>query len=174
MFSDLHFLSKRQSSFFSKAAWLRMMLAWIKQFLVVWFDNISRILCATLAYLHIISIKNFIELFRRRKMQICQLKQSLWNICNDCLTIRRVKPYDVTVALSFYMTCARLLQRQTNVTVTTTFQGFFILFFRCIKHFLFEEFLNNLSLIILGNWLIICGGCLELLFIYNNVPFGFL
>ena len=28
---------------------------------------------------------------------------------------------------------------------------------------LFEEFLDNLSLIILGSWLIICGGWLELM-----------
>ena len=38
---------------------------------------------------------------------------------------------------------------------------------------LFEEFLDNMSLIILGNWLIICGGWLEFLFMYNNVSFVF-
>ena len=71
------------------------------------------------------------------------------------------------------MTYARLLERQTN-TVTTMFQSLFILSFRYISTFLFEEFLDNLSLIILGYWLIICGGWLELLLIYNSVSFAFL
>ena len=61
------------------------------------------------------------ELVRRWKMQIYQLKELLCNVCDDCATIGQVKPFDITVALSFYMTCARLVERQTNVTVTTTF-----------------------------------------------------
>ena len=128
MFSVLHFPSKGQFSFFSKVVWLRMMVAWINQFLVVWFDNISHIVFAEVAYLHIIPIENFMELVRRWKMQICQFKELLCNVFNDCATIRRVKPYDITVALPFYMTCARLLEKQIKVTVITTF--------RCIKHFL--------------------------------------
>ena len=37
-----------------------------------------------------------------------------------------------------------------------------------------EEFLDKRSLIIFGNWLIICGGWFEDLLIYNNKSFGFL
>ena len=37
-----------------------------------------------------------------------------------------------------------------------------------------EEFLDKRSLIIFGNWLIICGGWFEDLLIYNNKLFGFL
>ena len=37
-----------------------------------------------------------------------------------------------------------------------------------------EEFLDKPSLIIFGNWLIICGGWFEDLLIYNNKSFGFL
>ena len=33
-------------------------------------------------------------------------KELLYNVCNDCVTIRLVKPYDVMVALSFFMTWA--------------------------------------------------------------------
>ena len=37
---------------FSTAAWLLMMVAWINKFCVVWFDNISHILCATVVIPH--------------------------------------------------------------------------------------------------------------------------
>ena len=37
-----------------------------------------------------------------------------------------------------------------------------------------EEFLDKRSLIIFGNWLIICGGWFEDLLIYNNKSFDFL
>ena len=52
---------QRTICFFSTVAWLRMMVAWINRFLVVWFDNISHILCATVAYIHIIPIENFMK-----------------------------------------------------------------------------------------------------------------
>ena len=68
--------------------------------------------------------------------------------------------------LSFYMIYPRMLELQVNVVVTTTFQT-------SLNTSLFEEFLENLSLIILSNWLIICGGWLELLFIYNSRSLGF-
>ena len=61
------------------------------------------------------------ELVQWWKMQIYQFKELLYNVCNDCVTIRLVKPYDVIVALSFYMTCYRFLERQTNDTVATMF-----------------------------------------------------
>ena len=84
------FLLKRAIFSFSTVAWLRMMVAWINQFLVVWFDNISHILCATVAYIHIILIENFMELLRRWKMQIYQLEELLCNVCDDCVTITRL------------------------------------------------------------------------------------
>ena len=112
---------QRTIFFFSTVAWLRMTVDWINEFLDVWSDNIFHILCVTVAYLHIIPIGNAMELARRWKMQIYQLKELLCNVCNECTTIRQVKPYDVTVALSFYMTFARFLERQTIVTVTTIF-----------------------------------------------------
>ena len=37
-----------------------------------------------------------------------------------------------------------------------------------------EEFLDKRSLIIFGNWLIICGGWFEDLLVYNNKSLGFL
>ena len=40
--------------------------------------------------------------------------------CNDWPTIMWVKPYVVTVALSFYLTCAHLLHWQNYITITTT------------------------------------------------------
>ena len=105
------FLLERTIFFFSIVSWLFMMVAWINKFLVVWIDNISHILCATVAYLHIISIENFMELVQRWKIKIYQLKELLSNVCNDCANIRWFKPYDFMVALSFYMTCARLMER---------------------------------------------------------------
>ena len=105
------FALQRIILFFSTVAWLLMMDDWVNKFLVVWFDNISHILCATVAYLNIIRIENFMKLVGRWKMQIYWLKELLCNVCNDCATIRWVKPYDVTVALSFYMTCPWLAER---------------------------------------------------------------
>ena len=81
---------KRAIFSFSTVAWLRLMVAWINQFLVVWFDNISHILCATVAFLHIILIESFMELLRRWKMQIYQLEELLCNVCDDCVTITRL------------------------------------------------------------------------------------
>ena len=37
--------SQRTIFFLSTVAWLRMMVAWINQFLVVWFDDISHSVC---------------------------------------------------------------------------------------------------------------------------------
>ena len=130
---------QRAMFFFSTVAWLLVMVAWINNFLVVWFDNISYILWATVAFLHIIPIENFMELVRSWKLQIYQLKELLCNVCNDCASIRWVKPYDVAMALSFYMTFSRLVEGQTNVTVTTTLLGFLMLSFSCIKRFLVWE-----------------------------------
>ena len=89
------------------------MAAWVNKFLVVWFD-ISHILSGTVAYLHIIPIENFMELLRRWKMQICQLKELICNVRNDFTTIRRVKPYDVTVVLSFYVSHNKELINSSN------------------------------------------------------------
>ena len=43
-----------------------------------------------------------------------------------------------------------------------------------LKIFPLEEFLDKRSLIIFGNWMIICGGWFEDLWIYNNKSFDFL
>ena len=91
---------------FYKVGWLRLMVTWTNQFLVVWFDNTFHILCETVAYLQIISMENIMELVQKWKMQIYQFKELLYNVCNDCVNIRLVTPYGVTVASSFYMTCA--------------------------------------------------------------------
>ena len=56
------FFLQRTIFFFCTVSWLLMMVASINKFLVVWFDNISHILCATVAYLHIIPIETFMEL----------------------------------------------------------------------------------------------------------------
>ena len=104
---------QRTIFFLSAVARLFMMVAWVNKFLVVWFD-ISHILCATVAYLHIIPIENFMELLRRWKMQICQLKELICNVRNDFTTIRRVKPYDVTVVLSFYVSHNKELINSSN------------------------------------------------------------
>ena len=56
----LHFHSKEQSAFFLQLHGCAL-VAWINRFLVVWFDNISHILCATVAYIHIIPIENFMK-----------------------------------------------------------------------------------------------------------------
>ena len=95
------FAPQRTDFFFPAITWLHTIIAWINQFLVVWFDNISHIQCPTVAYLHIIPNENFMELVQRSKMQIYLLKELLCDISNDCATIRWGKPYDVTVTLSF-------------------------------------------------------------------------
>ena len=105
--------------FFSAVAWLCMMVAWIDQFLLARFD-ISHNLCAIVAYCHIIPFENFVKLVWSWKMQIYELKKLLSRGCNGWPTIMWVKPYVVTVALSFYMTCAHLLHWQNYITITTT------------------------------------------------------
>ena len=42
-------------------------------------------------------------------------------IYGDWETVRQVKPYYVMVTLPLCMTCARLLESETNIAVTTTF-----------------------------------------------------
>ena len=119
MFSFLQSSSNGQSLFLQlqgSAWWLLKLM-----FLVVWSD-IYHILCATAAYLHIILIENFMKLVQRWKVHIYQLKELLCNIRNDCLSIRQVNP-NVTVALSFYMTCVQLLEWKTDVTVTLSFKS---------------------------------------------------
>ena len=137
---------------FSTPARLCMIVAWINQSLVVWYDIISRILCERLflSYLFMIIMKHSEWQFTFTLL----LLKILWNFfesgkCRSnswrnsfakfvkTATIRRVKSYDVTVALFFYMT--QLLEWQANVTVTTVFSGLFILYFRCLDHFLIWE-----------------------------------
>ena len=101
-------------------------------------------------------------------MQIQELKELHCNVCNDCVTIRRVKPNDFKVALTFYMTCARVLDGKRKLLKPLRFRACSDSPLDGLKTSLFEEFLDDLSLLILGNWLTICGEWLELLFIYNS------
>ena len=138
------------------------------KFLVARFDNISRILCATVAYIHINPIVIFMKSVKRQYMQIQELKELHCNVCNDCVTIRRVKPNDFTVALTFYMTYARVLDDKLILLKPLRFRACSDSPLDGLKTSLFQEFLDDLSLLILGNWLTICGEWLELLFIYHS------
>ena len=103
-------------------------------------------------------------------MQIQELKELHCNVCNDCVTIRRVKPNDFTVALTFYIIQhkARVLDGKRKLLKPLRFRACSDSPLDGLKTSLFEEFLDDLSLLILGNWLTICGEWLELLFIYNS------
>ena len=56
--------------FFSTVTWLRMVVARINQFLVVWSDNSSHILCAAVAYLQVIPIGNLMKLVQMWRVHI--------------------------------------------------------------------------------------------------------
>ena len=138
------------------------------KFLVARFDNISLILCAAVAYMHINPFVIFMKSVKRQHMQIQELKELHCNVCNDCVTIRRVKPNDFRVALTFYMTRARVLDDKLILLKPLRFRACSYSPLDGLKTSLFEEFLDDLSLLILDNWLTICGEWLELLFIYNG------
>ena len=111
---------KGQSSFFLQlhgcAWWLLELISFLLYDLMIF-----PILCATVAYLHIIPFENFMELVWRWKKQISLLKEFLCNICNDCMTIRQLNHMMLQWCCHFTWLVLDLLERQVNVTVTTTF-----------------------------------------------------
>ena len=88
------------------------------------------------------------------------------NICGDCSAERRIKPNDVTLSISFCMVVTGFIK--------LSLRAFSYWYLDELKTFSLEEFLDKRSLIIFGNWLIICGGWFEDLLIYTNKSFGFL
>ena len=88
-------------------------------------------------------------------------------------TIRRVKPYDVTVALFFLHDSCSIAGMTSLSYCNHCFQACSYFAVDLSITSLFDKILDNLSLIILRNRLIICGGWMELLFTYNSGSLGF-
>ena len=96
------------------------------------------------------------------------------NICGDCSAESRIKPNDIALPISFCIVVTGFVNFNLKSVHPLSLRAFWYGYLDELKTSSLEEFLDKRSLIIFGDWLIICGGWFEDLLIYNNKSFGFL
>ena len=143
--------------------WQSVFYRRINQLLIMWFDDAGYVLGATVAHL--------------------QEGGKWWRNC-----WRNLFPTFVETALlkgglnQMMLRCRFLFVWLLLVLLNFSLKSVYPLSLRAFSYWYLdelktsslEEFLDKRSLIIFGNWLIICGGWFEDLLIYNNKSFGFL
>ena len=96
------------------------------------------------------------------------------NISGDWSAERRIKPNEFALPISFLWFLLVLLNFSLKSVYPLSLRAFSYGYLDELKTSSLEEFLDKRSLIIFGNWSIICGGWFEDLLTYNNKSFGFL
>ena len=96
------------------------------------------------------------------------------NISGDWSAERRIKPNEFALPISFLWFLLVLLNFSLKSVYPLSLRAFSYGYLDELKTSSLKEFLDKRSLIIFGNWSIICGGWFEDLLTYNNKSFGFL
>jgi len=128
----------------------------------VWVDNCANVFCAAVAYFDVVPVE---ELFQVVGLEVFIKKwQELpRDICWNIFTIRKIKPYNVSGAVSPYFGGFWFWKLQSTFLYPLFFNADSYSVFALSNMVWFEEFLESRSAIATGLvCLMICGGGLKM------------